>query len=91
MKLALFAPSPRARRLANSLIPLLGKEVICWSKAEPQGLPSPWQAYGDPKDPTAPGSLAEAVAQTWPQVQGCLFTRPAARGFGDKLGRQIIP
>ncbi|MFS8821745.1 precorrin-3B C(17)-methyltransferase [Synechococcus sp. W60.2] len=73
MKLALFAPSPRARRLANSLIPLLGKEVSCWSKADPQGLPSPWQAYGDPKDPTAPGSLAEAVAQTWPQVQGCLF------------------
>ncbi|MFS8799631.1 precorrin-3B C(17)-methyltransferase [Synechococcus sp. R60.3] len=73
MKLALFAPSPRARWLADSLIPLLGKEVICWSKAEPQGLPSPWQAYGDPKDPTAPGSLAEAVAQTWPQVQGCLF------------------
>ncbi|HIK20380.1 MAG TPA: precorrin-3B C(17)-methyltransferase [Synechococcus sp. M44_DOE_062] len=73
MKLALFAPSPRARRLADSLIPLLGKEAICWSKAEPQGLPSPWQAYGDPSDPTAPKSLAEAVAQTWPQVQGCLF------------------
>jgi len=75
MKLALFAPTPRGRRLAHSLLSLLPQEWICWSKANPQGepLPWPWQAYGDPNHPTAPRSLAEAVAQTWPQVQGCLF------------------
>lgn len=75
MKLALFAPTPRGRRLAQALLSLLPEEWICWSKANPQGepLPWPWQAYGDPSHPTAPRSLAAAVAQTWPQVQGCLF------------------
>lgn len=36
-------------------------------------LPPPWQAYADPTQPSAPGSLSEAVAQTWRNVQGCLF------------------
>jgi cobalt-precorrin 5A hydrolase/precorrin-3B C17-methyltransferase len=78
MKLALFAPTPRGRRLAQALLSLLPEEWICWSKANPQGepLPWPWQAYGDPSHPTAPRSLAAAVAQTWPQVQGCLFILP---------------
>ncbi len=78
MKLALFAPTPCGRRLAQALLSLLPQEWICWSKANSQGepLPPPWQAYGDPSHPTAPRSLAEAVAQTWPQVQGCLFILP---------------
>ncbi len=73
MTLALFAPSPRGRQIAHPLGSLLGEDLICWSKADSRGdpLPSPWQAYGDPTHP--PGSLAEAVAQTWPTVQGCLF------------------
>ncbi|MFS8855158.1 MULTISPECIES: precorrin-3B C(17)-methyltransferase [unclassified Synechococcus] len=70
MKLALFAPTPRGRRLAQPLLSLLPEEWICWSKANPQRepLPPPWQAYGDP--------LAAAVAQSWPQVQGCIFVLP---------------
>ncbi|MEN9223635.1 MAG: hypothetical protein Q6M04_14465, partial [Thermostichus sp. BF3_bins_97] len=75
MTLALFAPTPRGRQLAHWLGSLLNEELICWSKADSQGdpLPPPWQAYGDPAQPSTPGSLSEAVAQTWPKVQGCLF------------------
>ncbi|MFS8778252.1 precorrin-3B C(17)-methyltransferase [Synechococcus sp. W70.1] len=74
MKLALFAPTPRGRQLAQPLLSLLPEEWICWSKANSQGEPlhPPWQAYGDP----LPGSLAAAVAQSWPQVQGCIFVLP---------------
>ncbi|MCF2972313.1 precorrin-3B C(17)-methyltransferase [Synechococcus sp. Nb3U1] len=49
--------------------------ILYWSKANPNGdpLPKPWQAYADPSNPSGPGSLSEAVAHIWLQVQGCLF------------------
>ncbi|MGQ9837353.1 MAG: precorrin-3B C(17)-methyltransferase [Cyanobacteriota bacterium] len=49
--------------------------ILYWSKANPSGdpLPKPWQTYADPAHPSGPGSLSEAVAHIWPQVQGCLF------------------
>ncbi|MEN9236628.1 MAG: precorrin-3B C(17)-methyltransferase [Thermostichus sp. DG_1_6_bins_120] len=84
MKLAIFAPTSHGRRLAIQLGSLLISQagvpegvasdpILYWSKANPSGdpLPQPWQAYGDAAQ--GPGSLAEAVARTWPQVQGCIF------------------
>ncbi|MFQ3615045.1 MAG: cobalamin biosynthesis protein, partial [Cyanobacteriota bacterium] len=65
-------PVPIDDRQFDSSLP---DSILYWSKANPSGdpLPKPWQAYADPTHPSGPGSLSEAVARTWPQVQGCLF------------------